>query len=188
MKLKFSTIAAGLLITGLAGCGSNHDTLRSTYYSLGYTKGDALLAANGQTIKVNVVTKQNQTTLEETISSALNQNGPKWLNAQYSPLTTTNNKSPYQMKWAFNVSEGGNAISLCRESYSKTLESTSVDKGVVLAAFCVNNRTLTSLRARIHSEPGTKNFAKTVGLIGKKLLSATNPERSDDCKNFDDCS
>ena len=187
MKKTLSYIAISLLLAGCAAAG--YDSLRSTYYSLGYTKGDALLAANGQAIKVNVVSKKEKETLEKNVSASLNKYGPKWLDAKYAPASTTENKSPYQMKWAFNVPESGNAIAICRKDYNSNPQNLSTtDTSVVLAAFCLNNRTLTSLRARVYSAQDTEEFAKTVGLIGRKLLTTTNPERFDDCKDFDDCS
>ncbi|WP_421779551.1 hypothetical protein [Kiloniella litopenaei] len=186
MKKTLSYVAISLLLTGCAASG--YDSLRSTYYSLAYTKGDALLAANGQAIKVNVVSKDGKEALEKNVSTGLNKYGPKWLDAKYAPASTIQNKSPYQMKWAFNVPESGNAISICGEDYDSNPENFAIkNTSVVLAAFCVDNRTLTSLRARVYSAPDTEEFSKTIGLIGRKLLTTTNPERFDDCTNFDDC-
>ncbi|WP_417452307.1 hypothetical protein [Kiloniella sp.] len=187
MKKTLSYIAISLLLAGCATAG--YDSLRSTYYSLGYTKGDALLAASGQAIKVNVVSKKENEALEQNVSVGLNKYGPKWLDAKYAPASSTEIKSPYQMKWAFNVPESGNAISICRKDYNSNAKNFSTENtSVVLAAFCLNSKTLTSLRARVYSAPNTEEFSKTIGLIGRKLLTTTNPERFDDCTNFDDCS
>lgn len=186
----FRIFAFGTLFLTISACQYNGDLLRSTYFSLAYSKGDALLAANGQAIKVNVVTKNNRIDLANNVVASLNKHGPKWLNASYRPLSNDiEDQSPYQMKWAFNVPENGNALALCRKDHSNEIEVEAQKKtGVVLAAFCLHNRTLTSLRARIHSEPGSDKFVQSIGLIGRKLLPTRNPERIGDCTSFDDCS
>ncbi|MFD2204899.1 hypothetical protein [Kiloniella antarctica] len=186
----FRIFAFSTLFLTLSACQNNGDLLRSTYFSLAYSKGDALLAANGHAIKINVVTKNNRVNIENSVAASLIQHGPKWLNADYSPQTNdTKDESPYQMKWAFNVPENGNALALCRKNHSNEIELEAQKKtDIVLAAFCLHNKTLTSLRARIQSEPGSDDFSQTIGLIGRKLLPSQNPERIGDCTSFDDCS
>ncbi|MEH6629416.1 MAG: hypothetical protein V7776_01235 [Halopseudomonas aestusnigri] len=170
----------------LFGCQINSDLIRPAYYSVTYSKGDAMLAANSEPIKVNVLVGADKSGLAMRVSEGLNKYGPKWLNARYTPSSNHENKSPYQMKWAFDITEDGNAAALCGKQ-SSDLQELVPSTGVVLAAFCLRNKTLTSARARFVSPPDSEKFLQTVGSIGRELLVIQNPVRDNDCWVISDC-
>ncbi len=186
MFLKRRLFLITILSLGTLACLVNGDLIRPAYYSLAYSKGHAMLAANGQSIKINVLIGADKDGYATKVSEGLNKYGPKWLNARYAPISKNNDQGPYQMKWAFDVTENGNAAALCRKQ-SSDLRELVPSTGVVLAAFCLNNKTLTSARARVKSLPNSDEFLKTIGAIGRELLVIHNPVREDNCWVIGDC-
>ncbi|WP_419903196.1 hypothetical protein [Kiloniella sp.] len=175
-----------LISIALFGCQTNGDLIRPAFFTVTYSKGDALLAANGSPIKINVLISDNNKNFETRVSEGMNKYGPKWLNARYVPISQIENQNPYQMKWAFNVTEDGHAPGLCRKKPTDLKQNTP-STGVVLAAFCLRGKTLSAVRARVTSLPDSEEFLQTIGNMGRELLVIQNPVRDSDCWVISDC-
>ncbi len=183
-KRRSLFIIAATLAVGACGAPSVYNAEHMS----AYTHGEVLRAANDRSFRIEAIggigsgTRIEADRLEATLAQALERHGPHWFRPNYTTAATGEADPHYRLRWLFNVPAGFPNSSACRDDVGTAAAGWREQTGVVVAAFCREERFLSLARGSFGAAEDIDSpaFARWVGMMGRSVLPLRNPDRDDD--------